>query len=230
VKSPPAAPEAKPAPAEAAKTAGFPRKELVRFNVNWATGLNLGEAQISASAAEGGTAAWEFSFQAEAAIPQFPLAEYSRALATADLCTVESEKKAVRGKRKVDEKTTFDSRLLKATRETKDGGKSEMSLSPCAKDALTFLYFLRRELAAGRLPQSQPVYYGAPYQVSVQYSGSTNITVSEQRVEADRLAVSFKGPVAKATVEAFFARDDVRTPVMVRIPVSAGTIQVERIR
>lgn len=203
----------------------FPPKELLRYNIAWASGLSLGDAQLSADRGE-------LAFQAEAAIPKFPLAEWAHSVVAPGLCSVEFEKKAVRGPKKIDEKITFDQDKLQATRQTmvEGGGKSTVSISPCAHDAVAYLYFLRRELAQGRLPKVEQVLYGAPYQVTVQYTGKETIKVGDQRTDSDRVNLTIKGPKSNVTVQAFFARDAVRTPVLVRVPLAVGTITMELAR
>ena len=222
-------------PATAAKTktpaspkaVSFPQKEALRYVLNWESGLSLGDAQLTANPAAGDAGNWEFSLQMQAAVPKFPIAEFARSLASSNFCTLESEKKAVRGQHKADEKTTFEPRLLKATRQTINGGKSEIPVSPCAKDALAFFYYLRHELAQGRLPQPETVFYGAPYQIGVQYIGTQKLKAGDEVVDAERIGVSIKGPVVKQNVEILFLKDAVRTPARVRVILPAGAITMD---
>ncbi|HYD83039.1 MAG TPA: DUF3108 domain-containing protein [Opitutus sp.] len=201
------------------------KSETLHFTVNWPSGLSLGEGQlISAQTPDG----WSFSMNVEAAIPAFAVAESAKSSATADFCSVELEKTGTRGKREITETTTFDASKMIATRETKKGGgKSEMRITACARDALTFLQFMRRELAAGKLPQAQPVYYGAPYQTRVQYTGTTKIVANGEAIDADKLTATFKGPASEFAVDMWFARDAARTPVKAQIPVTVGKFTVE---
>lgn len=221
------APPAPPAPAPAAKVApaeaGKPKtkSETLNFTVNWPSGLSLGEGQLTSTQTSEG---WKYSMKVEAAIPAFSVAEEAESKATADYCAIELEKTGTRGKREVTEVTKFDSSNLTATRETrKGGGKSEMRINSCAKDALTYLQFLRRELVAGRLPQAQQVYYGAGYQTRVQYVG----TVKTASGDADKLTAHIKGPASEFSVDLLFARDESRTPISAQIPVAVGKFTVE---
>ena len=66
--------------------------------------------------------------------------------------------------------------------------------------------------------------------MSVQFAGTQSITVSEKRMEADRLNVSLKGPSTDVTFEAYFAKDPVRTPVMIRVPMQLATFSMELVR
>jgi hypothetical protein len=214
-------PPAAESPKKAAKT------ETLRFNVNWPSGLSLGEGQLTSELAGNQRT---FSFNVEAAIPGFAVAESGSSKSTVDFCSLELVKKAKRGKRATEEQTVFDSRESTATRTTvvpKGGGKTEIRINPCAKDALTFLNYLRSELAAGRLPSSQPVYYGAGYQTRVQYKGTQQVRSGSESVEADILTATIKGPAAELTVDLFFARDPARTPLLAQIPVAVGKFTVE---
>jgi hypothetical protein len=226
---PPSAPKAaepnvvaKAAPAEPKS-----KSETLHYNVNWPSGLSLGEGQLTSSADD---AVFTSTFTVEAAVPGFALKESAASKATAELCSLELQKNAVRGKRTVDETTTFDQKNRTAQRETNKGGKSELSIPSCAKDALAYLFFLRRELAAGRLPQPQSVYYGAAYQVRAQYVGSQSLRLAGQAYEADRIALTIKGPAAGLTVDMFFARDAVRTPLLIQAPLAMGKFAMELVR
>jgi hypothetical protein len=201
-----------------------PSSETLRYNVNWPSGLSLGEGQLSATTEDGERS---YAFSMEAAVPGFVLREAAKATASKDFCSVELEKNATRGKRTVDETTTFDQKNFTAVRKTNKGGKTDLTIPACAKDALTFVFFLRRELAAGRLPQVQSVYYGAAYQVRVMYTGVQTIRIGGQPVEADRIAAVIKGPGSESTADLFFARDAVRTPLLIQAPLPLGKFSLE---
>jgi len=218
---------AKPEPKADAAVAPPPqsKSETLHFNVNWPSGLSLGEGEMSAILNSDG---WSFSYHLDAGVPGFSINESAHSRASADFCSLELVKEGNRGKRHLQETTTFDSSGLTATRTTANGGgKTETRTSACAKDALTFIQFARRELAAGRLPAAQPVFYGAGYQTRVQYTGTQRIKVDNDTVEVDRLNAIIKGPATELTVELFFARDAARTPVLVQIPVAMGKFSVE---
>lgn len=225
----PAPPAAPPAAVEATKPAAG-KSETLRFNVNWPSGLSLGEGELTSTTAPAG---WTFSLKIDAAIPAFPIAENVKSTAGPDLCSTELTKEATRGRRKVGEKTTFDASKLTATRKTTnmpDGGKTEIRINACAKDALTFIQFLRRELAAGRIPQAQQVYYGAGYQTRVQYIGTQRVRSGNEFIDADKLTAFVKGPASDFTLDFLFARDPSRSPISVTIPVAIGkfTLEFER--
>ncbi len=208
--------------------------ETLNYAVNWPSGLSLGEAQSRAArlpAVDGQPERWEFRFSIEAAIPGFQVAERYRSVATAELCGLELEKNSIRGKRKAIETTTFDARRGVLTRATSGGGgKSEVPIAACAKDGVTFLYHLRQQLRQGRIPSAQKVYLGAGYDLRFQYAGVQTLAIAGERIEADRLLATFKGPASEMTFEIFVARDEARTPVLIRAPLALGTFSLELVR
>ena len=210
--------------------------EVLHYNVNWPSGLSLGEATLRSDHTEEGTAAaagWEFDLNLDASVPGFTIRDQYHSTANPDFCSWQLEKKTSRGTRKNEERVSFDPNKTTAVRETvrgdRTGGRAELSVSTCARDALTLLQFVRRELAQGRLPSQQPAVLGALYQVRLEYMGTSPVRVGSQQVDADRFRTSIKGPASDLTLELFFARDAVRTPVMLKIPLSLATFTVELI-
>jgi hypothetical protein len=202
--------------------------ESLRYSINWASGLSLGEATVRS---DKGKEAWDFEIAMDASIPGFALRDDYKSASTADLCSLQLEKTFTHGTRKADEMVTFDQQKNTVSRETNNGGgKTDVSVGTCAKDALTFLQFARRELAQGRLPPQQQVVFGAAYNVRLEFTGTQKIRSGDQMVEADRILATIKGPVTDLTVEIFFAKDGARTPLMARIPLALGSFTVELVR
>lgn len=206
--------------------------ERLRYSVNWPSGLGLGELDISASRASGDAGKpgnLKVDATLDASVPALQVTDQYKSEATGDFCSVQFEKSFKHGTRGNDEVTTFDQKNNTLTRETKvpGGGKSDLSTAHCAKDALTFLYFLRNELANGRLPQQQTIYFGAPYSVRLDFGGARRLKVGGAMMDTDRITAAVRGPASDFTVEIFFAHDAVRTPVLVRAPASIGTLTAE---
>jgi hypothetical protein len=199
--------------------------ETLRYTINWPSGLSLGEGSFSSIR---GKDAWNFELNIDASIPGFVVRDQYKSSANVDLCTTELEKKYVHGKRKAHERTVFDQGRGKATRETLDGGgKSEVSFRGCGRDALAFIQFLRKELSQGRLPPQQSIVFGAVYNIRLEFSGTQVIKIGDQRHNADRLQATLKGPSTDITFELYFAKDSVRTPLLVRVPLSLGAFTME---
>jgi hypothetical protein len=218
-----------PAPKASASSGSTPfgRGEVLNYVVNWPSGLSLGEAQFKAG---GGEPGWQFEFTLDATLPGFEIRDRYRSSATDRFCSQSLEKDSVHGNRKARERVRYDQQRRVAERETIDGGKSELPVPECVKDGLTFLYLLRRDLAAGRIPPAQQVSFGALYHVTVTYADTSQIEVSGVRQPADRIQVSFRGPASQHTFEIHFGRDPARTPLLIRAPFSLGTFALELVR
>jgi len=218
------------APAAAAQT-GFPfQDESLHYNVNWPSGLSLGEATFTAHH-QGG--AWELAMTLDAGVPGFAVADKIRSSVTDGLCSLELERDISHGARKTREKTAFDQKKGEATRTTvfpAGGGTSTFRTPSCARDAMAFLYFARRELGQGRVPPAQQVFFGSAYSVRMDYTGAQTIAVSDKPSVTDHLVVNVKGPKSDFSFEMFFARDAARTPLLIRVPLSVGTFSLELVR
>jgi hypothetical protein len=106
-----------------------------------------------------------------------------------------------------------------------------MNTGQCGRDAVSFLYFSRKELGQGRVPPPQVVYLGSPYTVTQSYTGAQNITLADKKPEVtDHLVYTVKGPRSEFSVEVYYARDAARTPLLVKIPLSVGTLSMELVR
>ena len=210
--------------------------ETLHYSINWPSGLSLGEATLRSDRTAEGTASapgWDFDLNLDAGVPGFAIRDQYHSTANLDFCSWQLEKKIARGARNSEERVTFDPSKNVATRETvRDGrtvGTTQISVPICAHDALTLLQFVRKELEQGRLPSAQPAILGAAYQVHLEYLGTTAIRLGNVQMDADRFRTSIKGPASDFTLELFFERDAVRTPVMMKIPLSLATFSVELI-
>jgi hypothetical protein len=202
--------------------------ETLHYSINWPSGLSLGEATLSAVHAGDKNGPWDFTFDIDASVPGFAVRDHYKSTSTADFCSVILEKNFVHGKHKNEEKVTFDQREHTATRETQNGGgKADISVASCARDALTFIQFARHELAQGRLAPQQQVVFGSIYNVRIEYTGAQTIKLGDKKMDADRILASIKGPSSDVTVEIFFSRDPARVPLMAKVPLSLGVFSVE---
>jgi len=210
--------------------------ETLHYSVNWPSGLSLGEATLRSDQIAGGTASepgWDFDLNLDAGVPGFAIRDQYHSTANIDFCSGQLDKKTAHGTHTGQERVIFDPSKNTATRETLRGaqvaGTSQLSVPSCARDVLTLLQFVRRELAQGRLPSQQPAVLGAVYQMRLEYLGTTPVRLGNQQTDADRFRASIKGPASDLTLELFFARDAARTPLMVKIPLALATFTVELI-
>jgi hypothetical protein len=212
----------------AAAQTGFPfQNESLRYAVNLPGSVSLGKVNLTAHRSGQG---WEFTMALDGGIPGFQVSDHYRSLTNADGCSLEFERTISHGSHASHDKTTFDYRQGVARRQTVNGGNSETQVPSCAHDALAFLYYARRELGQGRVPQAEQVFYGPEHSIQLQYTGAQNLDAGEKPVTADRVLVYIKGPASDTQVDLFFARDPARTPLSVQVPFSAGTLSLELVR
>jgi hypothetical protein len=204
------------------------QEEVLKYSLNWPSGLSLGDATLTSKLSNGGGT---MTFSLEALVPGFPVKDTFTSKTAAGFCSVSFIKELQHGKRKTSETVTFDESRKVVVRQTAGGGKSEAEAAgPCPKDALAGLFFVRSELAKGRVAGSQTVYFGAGYQLRLQLVRVETVTVAEERVETERIAATIKGPASEHSFEVYFARDEARTPVLVRVPLSVGHMALELVR
>jgi hypothetical protein len=219
------------AAAPAAAQTGFPfQDEGLHYTVNWPSGLSLGDATLSAHHTANG---WDFEIGLDAAVPGFAIQDKFKASTTVGLCSTGLSRDISQGGKKVKEKTAFDQDKGTAHRATEypaDGGTSDFNISPCARDAIAYVYFGRKELGQGRVPPAQQIYFGSAYAVRMEYTGAQTVTVGDKQEVTDHLMVAVKGPKSDFTVEVFYARDAARTPLLIKIPQAVGTLSMELVR
>ena len=208
------------------------RAENLTYVINWPSGLNLGEATLTASqekdpAGSKAGGPWKFSLDLDASVPGFAIRDRYQSSSDASFCSMELAKKVSHGSKKSEEKVVFDQHSHTASREASGGGKTEVQIPDCGRDPLTFLAFARRELAQGRMVPQQPVIFGSAYQVRMVYTGTQKVGVGGKNTEADKIQASIKGPASEFLVDLFFARDPSRTLLLARIPLPLGAFTVE---
>jgi hypothetical protein len=214
-------------PAAAPKLTGFPfQDETLRYSIRWPTGLALGEAVFSARKTGSG---WSFETSLDASIPGFAIKDSARSATAGDICSTELERSFTRRTKQGAEKTTFDQQKRRGVRVTTlppNGGKTEFDIPSCPRDAVSFVYFMRREMGQGRVAPADTVFFGSGYSVQLRYTGE----VTGKSGIADRVVGSVKGPESNFTVEIDFARDAARTPLSIKVPLAVGTVSAELVR
>jgi hypothetical protein len=215
---------------------GFPFSddESLHYSINWPTGLSMGDATLSAHRE---TTGWTFSASLDVGVPGFKIADkYHSTVTGADFCSTEFERDLSHGAKHTRDKLTFDQKQRTARRTTvlpEGGGKTDIEIPSCARDALAFVYLTRREMGQGRMPAAQQVFFGSGYSVRVEYTGEQSLTspgTGKKAAVTDRVVTYVKGPQSDFNFEIYFARDPQRTPVSIRIPLNLGTIALELVR
>jgi len=209
---------------------GFPfTDETLNYTISWPSGLNLGEVHTKAHRGADG---WDFNFSIDAGIPGFHIKDTYSAKSNADFCATEFDRDFSHGARSSKEKTTIDRSIETATRKTipNGGGQSEFSIPDCVKDALTLLFYTRREMGQGRVPPSQQALFGGLYDISMVYAGEQTIRIANKPAITDKLVGNVKGPASSQQFEVYFARDPARTPLLVKVPLPVGAFSMELVR
>lgn len=208
---------------------GFPfTDESLSYAINWPGGVGLGEGRMIAKSASTG---WGFELTLKAAVPGIDVSDTYAAFASPDFCSVSFSKKFIHGPRKGGEDETVDRSHETVTRTTvPGGGKSDLPVPDCVKDALTLLYYTRREMGQGRVPQAQDMLFGGLYHAELTYAGPETVPVAGKPTVTDKLAVGLKGPSSETHFEIWFDRDPARTPVLIRVPFAMGKFSMELVR
>ena len=203
--------------------------ETLDYSVNWPSGLSLGEAHWKAHNA--GTAqapSWEFSLDVDAHVPAFGLSDSYHSQASAAYCVAKLSRDQQHGSRKTSETETVDPKTLTATRTPSSGdGVSTLTVPDCVHDALSFLFFTRRELLSGRIPAPQTILFGGRYEVKLTPLGQEKVRSGGRSFDSDKYGCHIQGPTSSVDLDIYFARDSVRTPVLARIPLALGAFSVE---
>jgi hypothetical protein len=208
---------------------GFPfTDEDLNYSVNWPSGISLGEAHLHAKHSG---ANWSFGLNLDAGVPGYAVKDTYHSDAVPDLCSLSFDRKTSHGARAAEERETIDRDHGTVTRLTlsKDGGKSEIPVPACVKDALTYLFYARRELGQGRVPAAQQILFGGLYQIRVDYAGAPMIPVNEKQVQTDKVTCAIKTASSEYKFDIYFARDAARTPLLISAPLAMGKFSMELI-
>lgn len=209
---------------------GFPfTDEDLNYSINWPGGANLGEAHLHAR--RSGTN-WKLELSLGAGVPGFAVKDSYRSETVPDYCSTLFERSTSHGSRSAQERETIDRERAIAARQTlsKDGGKSDIPVPACVKDALAYLFYSRVELGQGRVPAAQDILFGGLYRIQVEYTGAPIITVNQKQVQSDQVTCTFKGKTGDYSFDIYFARDAARTPLLVTAPFAMGKFSMELIR
>jgi hypothetical protein len=218
------------APVSAPAPTGFPfADEELNYSINWPSGISLGEAHLHAKRSG---ANWSFGLNLDAGVPGYAVKDTYRSNIVPDFCSTSFDRSASHGSRSTQERETIDRDRALATRLTlsKDGGKSEIAVPACVKDALSYLYYARRELGQGRVPAAQQILFGGLYLIRVDYTGAPMIKVNDKQVQADKVTCIIRAGISEYKFDMYFARDPARTPLLISAPLAMGKFSMELIR
>ena len=217
-------------PAAAPTLTGFPfTDESLAYKIVGPKGVGLGETHLTA---KHGPSGWAFEMRADAGLPGFAIKDLYSSHTNADFCSTDFTRQFEHGSHKGREEETIERSQESVTRTTigGGGGKSEFPVSDCMKDALTMIYYTRREMGQGHVPPSQQILMGGLYTVRLTYTGAPTIQSDGKPVLTDEVICGVKGPASTFDFEMYFARDPARTPLLVKVPLPVGSISMELAR
>jgi hypothetical protein len=216
--------------ATAGAPAGFPfADEDLNYSVNWPSGLSLGEAHLHAKQSGGN---WSFTLSIDAGVPGFAVKDSYTSAMVPEFCSTSFERHTVHGSHKADERETIDRDRSVATRTTmtKDAGKSDFPVPMCVKDALTYLFYARRELGQGRVPAAQKILIGGLYDFRMDYAGEQVIAAGGKQEKSDKMICTIKTASSEYKFDLYYARDPARTLLLVNAPLAMGSFSMELVR
>jgi hypothetical protein len=202
---------------------GFPfTDEDLNYSINWPTGASLGEAHLHAKHSG---ANWNFSLTLDAGMPGFALKDTYRADMVPDFCSVSFDRSTSHGSHTSAEHETID-----RERATAMHNKVDIPVPACVKDALTYLFYSRREMGQGRVPAAQEILFGALHTIRVDYVGAPMISVGGKQVQSDKVTCTIGIGSSDYMFEVYYARDAARTPLLITAPFAVGKFSMELIR
>ena len=194
----------------------------------------LGDVTLTAH--KTGDGGWDFDMSTSVAIPVVPIADnYKSSAIGTDLCSVDlaarNQSRQQEGHREDRVRSEEQSGAPRQTTVPAGGGKSEFGIPTCGARCADVPYIsARREMGQGRVPPAGKVFFGSGYEVKMDYTGAQDIPVAGKPVVTDHVNVSVKGPASDFSFEIFYARDAARTPLLIKIPVTVGTVSLELVR
>ncbi len=214
-----------PALAQEAKLP-FPDDEQLAYSIAWPSGLTVGEGAFRARRTEAG---WRFEMTLRASLPTIEIDDVFLSTTDGELCSSEFEKHIRHGLKRAHESLRFGRSTLERTNlDPEQPGRAGTAPIPsCAQDALAFVYFLRRDLAAGRIPSERDILFGAGYRVRLDYAQTRWLTWNSERRLADEIRVDVRGPASRHSFSVYFGRDRARTPLLFRAEFDSGPFTMQ---
>lgn len=202
------------------------QSEELRYTITWPSGLPVGRAEFRARDLDPG---WRFEMTLRASLPQIEIDDAFVSRTDAGLCSQTFEKHVRHGAKRAHESLRFGSGELE--RSNMEASALEppgrTPIGDCARDALAHLYFLRHDLAAGRITPPADVFFGAGYRVRMEFVRTRWLSISGGRRLADEILAVVKGPASEHAFTIYFGRDPARTLFLVRAEFEEGPFSMQ---
>lgn len=209
---------------QTADFAPFEAGERLVYRLLWPSGLPLGEAVFEVSS-EGE----ELHFRAtvEARLPQYRFnSTFSSVAAREGLCSLQFHQKLEEGSQSSEESLEFDQEAHEVRR-IQGRDTTTATVPECARDPLTFLYYVRSRTAAGQPVESSSVHYGRELAAQLAPGASGTVEIGGAPREGQKFEVRFPARGGERTVEIWLASDAARTPLLFTIPTMLADFKAE---
>lgn len=202
----------------------FAGGETLKYKLLWPSNISLGEAVFRVSSSQG---TLHFEVTMEADLPTRSISGlFTSSASREDLCSLEFQSKVTEGVRTSEESIQFDQKNHQATK-ISHGQSSSVAIPNCARDPVTFLYYLRKQLAAGSSVDAATFFLGLEQSLEVKTDGSDTVTVRGQQQTTDKYLVNYNGQNSARSFELWFSKDARREPVMIRLPFPLAVFSAE---
>ena len=198
--------------------------ETLRLKLSWPSGVGLGEAVLTASDMQGQL---HLDMTVDADLPIYNISGKFSSVATADgFCSIQYHKKMTEGSKVSEESIDFDQKAHEAKR-TVNGHTSTISVSECAKDPLTFLYYFRSELAKRKTAQTASLVLAPERSLEITGGSTETITAAGRQHKAQKFSASIRYPYTSKTFDVWFSADGHWEPLLVRLPSPLAVFSAE---
>ena len=209
--------------AQSSDFAPFEGERLV-YRLLWPSGILLGEAVFEVTP-QGD----ELHFEAtlEARLPQYRFnSTFSAVAAREGLCSLQFHQKIEEGKETSEESMEFDQKAHRVRR-IQGRNTTTATIPECARDPLTFLYYLRSRAAQGQAVESSRIHYGKEIALELDQDGTGTVAVGGVQKPGEKLEVRFPARNGERTVEVWFSSDPARTPFLFTVPTTLADFRAE---
>lgn len=204
--------------------APFDGGERLVYRLFWPSGIPLGEAVFEVTA-QGD----ELHFEAtiEARLPQYRFNSTFSAVAEREgLCSLQFHQKIEEGKKTSEESMEFDQKAHRVQR-IQGRNTTTATVPECARDPLTFLYYVRSRAAAGQPVESSRIHYGKDIALELDRNGTATVRVGGAQKQGEKLEVRFPARDGERTVEVWLSSDPARTPILFTVPTTLADFRAE---
>lgn len=209
----------------------IPEDEQLTYSIAWPSGLPIGRADFKARYVDPG---WRFEMSLTASLPEIDIDDAYVSRTDAAACSLEFEKHARHGSKRIHEFLRFGTTAVERFNLETAGQESPgiVPVSGCTRDALAYLYYLRKDLGAGRIPPPADIFFGAGYRLRLEHSQTRRLVWEGKRRLVDEIRAVVRGPASEHAFSVYFGRDEARTPLLFRVEFEGTpfTMQLEEDR